>query len=268
MLSKVMKYEFKAIGRILPLFYIALIAASVFLAINLRFIPDGTFLGTLIRTISGSLYGIVLAATAIVTLVILISRYKKSMLGDSGYYMLTLPVKMETHILAKTFSATIWGFFSLIVAIITMLIIGLIINIGNIRSILNQMTYAFNSLTANEKIGGVILLLELLILVILSLTKTALTIYAAMSFGQLSKNHPNLIAVVFYMGFNFIESMIATVILNVLDRVIFINQIFDRFIRDIKGFDIFLLILIIMSTLTCVVYFVITNLYMKKKLDI
>lgn len=268
MLGKVMKYEFKAIGRILPLFYIALIAASVFLAINLKFIPVDTFFGTLIRTISGSLYGIILAATAIVTLVILISRYKKSMLGDSGYYMLTLPVKMETHILAKTFSATIWGFFSLVVAIITMLIIGLIINIGNIRYLLNQMMDALNSLTANEKIFGAILLLELLILVILSLTKTALTIYAAMSFGQLSKNHPNLIAVVFYMGFNFIESMIATVILNVLDKVLFINHIIDRWLNDLKGLDLFMLMLIILSTLICVVYFVITNLYMKKKLDI
>lgn len=266
MLGKVMKYEFKAIGRILPLFYIALIAASIFLAINLRFIPAETFFGMLIRTISGSLYGIILAATAIVTLVILISRYKKSMLGDSGYYMLTLPVKMETHILAKTFSATIWGFFSLVVSIITIMIIGTITYIGDIRAVFYQMMEAFKSLTSNEKALGAILILEFLILVILSLTKTALTIYAAMSFGQLSKNHPNLMAVVFYMGFNFIESMIATVILNVLDRVIFINQIFE--IKDLKGLDIFMLILIILSTLICVVYFVITNLYMKKKLDI
>ena len=268
MLGKVMKYEFKAIGRILPLFYIALIAASIFLAINLRFIPAETFFGMLIRTISGSLYGIILAATAIVTLVILISRYKKSMLGDSGYYMLTLPVKMETHILAKTFSATIWGFFSLVVSIITIMIIGTITYIGDIRAVFYQMMEAFKSLTSNEKALGAILILEFLILVILSLTKTALTIYAAMSFGQLSKNHPNLMAVVFYMGFNFIESMIATVILNVLDRVIFINQIFDKLIKDLKGLDIFMLILIILSTLICVVYFVITNLYMKKKLDI
>lgn len=268
MLGKVMKYEFKAIGRILPLFYIALIAASIFLAINLRFIPAETFFGMLIRTLSGSLYGIILAATAIVTLVILISRYKKSMLGDSGYYMLTLPVKMETHILAKTFSATIWGFFSLVVSIITIMIIGTITYIGDIRAVFYQMMEAFKSLTSNEKALGAILILEFLILVILSLTKTALTIYAAMSFGQLSKNHPNLMAVVFYMGFNFIESMIATVILNVLDRVIFINQIFDKLIKDLKGLDIFMLILIILSTLICVVYFVITNLYMKKKLDI
>ncbi len=266
MLGKVMKYEFKAIGRILPLFYIALIAASVFLAINLRFIPADTFFGMLIRTISGSLYGIILAATAIVTLVILISRYKKSMLGDSGYYMLTLPVKMETHILAKTFSATIWGFFSLVVSIITIMIIGTITYIGGIRAVFYQMMEAFKSLTSNEKALGAILILEFLILVILTLTKTALTIYAAMSFGQLSKNHPNLMAVVFYMGFNFIESMIATIILNILDKVIFINQIFDKLIKDLKGLDIF--ILIILSTLICVVYFVITNLYMKKKLDI
>lgn len=265
MLGKVMKYEFKAIGRILPLFYIALIAASVFLAINLRFIPADIFFGMLIRTISGSLYGIILAATAIVTLVILISRYKKSMLGDSGYYMLTLPVKMETHILAKTFSATIWGFFSLVVSIITIMIIGTITYIGDIRAVFYQMMEAFKSLTSNEKALGAILILEFLILVILSLTKTALTIYAAMSFGQLSKNHPNLMAVVFYMGFNFIESMIATIILNILDKVIFINQIL---IKDLKGLDIFMLILIILSTLICVVYFVITNLYMKKKLDI
>lgn len=268
MLGKVMKYEFKAIGRILPLFYIALIAASVFLAINLRFIPADTFFGMLIRTISGSLYGIILAATAIVTLVILISRYKKSMLGDSGYYMLTLPVKMETHILAKTFSATIWGFFSLVVSIITIMIIGTITYMGNIRLVFYQMMEAFKSLTSNEKALGAILILEFLILVILSLTKTALIIYAAMSFGQLSKNHPNLMAVVFYMGFNFIESMIATIILNILDKVIFINQIFDELMKDLKGLDIFMLILIILSSLVCVVYFVITNLYMKKKLDI
>lgn len=268
MLGKVMKYEFKAIGRILPLFYIALIFASVFLAINLRFIPYDTFLGTLIRTLSGSLYFIVLIATAVVTLVILLSRFKKSMLGDSGYYMLTLPVKIETHILAKTFSATIWGFFSMVVAIITMLIIGAITYRGSLFVLLDSFIGELRTLTGQDFFFAILLIIELIILVLLSLTKTALTIYAAMTFGQLSKNHPNLVAVVFYMGFNFIESMIATVILTILSRISILYEAFDRLLNDLKGIDIFMFILIMVSAAVCVIYFIITDLYMKKKMDI
>lgn len=268
MLSKVLKYDFKAMGRILPLFYIALIFATLVFGINLRFIPEQTVVGSILWSLSGSLYGIILIATAVVTLVVIISRYKKSLLGDSGYYMLTLPVKMETHIASKTISAVIWTLFSLIVAVLSMIIIGIITYRGNIFLALRPFYEELIELSGNDLFFLIILMIEFVIIGVLSITKTALMIYAALTFGQASRNHHNLLAVAFYMGFGFIESFITTIIITMVDRVYFLSDLTSRMVQSIQGVDLLMLLFIIFIVILCVIYFIITNLYMKNKLDI
>lgn len=268
MLSKVLKYDFKAMGRILPLFYIALLFSTLIFGINLRFIPEQTVVGSILWSLSGSLYGIILIATAVVTLVVIISRYKKSLLGDSGYYMLTLPVKMETHIASKTISAVIWTLFSLIVAALSMMLIGIITYRGNIFDVLRHIYEELLELSGNDLFFLIILMIEFAIIGVLSIIKTTLTIYAALTFGQASRNHNNLLAVALYMGFGFIESTVITIVISIFDNLKFISDLTSRMFRTIQGVDLFMLLFIIFIMILCVIYFIITNLYMKNKLDI
>lgn len=268
MLGKVLKYDFKAMGRILPLFYIALLFSTLIFGINLRFIPEQTVVGSILWSLSGSLYGIILIATAVVTLVVIISRYKKSLHGDSGYYMLTLPVKMETHIASKTISAVIWTLFSLIAAVLSMMLIGIITYRGNIFLALRPFYEELLELSGNDLFFLIILMIEFVILAILSIIKTTLMIYAALTFGQASRNHHNLLAVAFYMGFGFIESSVFTIIISIFGNFKFISDLTSRMLQSIQGIDLFMLLFIIFIMILCVIYFIITNLYMKNKLDI
>ena len=88
MLSKLLKYELKATGRIfLPLF----LALLLFAGIN-RFTlsPDEFDAPAMISMI---MYIIIMVGMFVMTFIMMIQRFYKNLLSDEGYLMLTLPVK-------------------------------------------------------------------------------------------------------------------------------------------------------------------------------
>lgn len=265
MLGKLMKHEFKAIGRILPLLYVAWIFFSILLSIDIRFFIEGTLIGEILRTIFGSMYVILSIATAVVTLVIVIERFRKNLLCDEGYYMLTLPVSMETHITAKLLSSVIWGFFTGIVGLITFTIIAIITSdVGIFYDILNAIK-SITELPAKELASSVIIIIEVIILMLLSIATTVIKIFAALALGKISKKHPNLMAVAFYLGIGFIESTIFSILMVIGTPI---GWDIGRWIQDLVDLNIFLLLCIIISVAVFAIYFIITDVVMKRKLDI
>lgn len=267
MLGKLMKYEFRAIGRILPLLYAAWIFFSVLLSIDIVFLETGTPLGDILGMGFGSMYVILSFATVIVTFVIVIERFRRSLLCDEGYYMLTLPVKMETHITAKLLSSVIWGLFTGIVGIITFVIIATITSNFTIFDHLADAIDRIIALPTEDFVALIFSIIEVAVLMILAVARTAIKIFAALALGKISKKHPNLMAVAFYIGFGFIEST-AWAVFFTTGRVIGINELFDGAFQNFSGTNIFLLFLIIVNVAVFAIYFIITDMVMKRKLDI
>lgn len=97
MLRKLLKYEFKATARTMVPLYIVLIAFSLFhLVINPLDVLESTgntSIRTIIAMLDIMLYVVLIVGLSIMTLVIMIQRFYKNLLGDEGYLMFTLPVK-------------------------------------------------------------------------------------------------------------------------------------------------------------------------------
>ena len=149
MLGKLMKYEFKAWGRVFFPLYIGIL----FLAI-----ANGVSIGSSLKDEGGammdpnalntqSILTLVLVALFValfvITIVLTIQRFKKNLLDDEGYLMFTLPVKSSSLILSKFLVALIYAIISGIVAILSFTIIGLIG--GNIS--LKELIELFNVLS-------------------------------------------------------------------------------------------------------------------------
>ncbi len=129
MLGKLLKYEFKASSRLFLLLYAALMVVTI---INLSLDPlqnltsDNSAISTVVAVISGFFmfsYVILIIAVAVITIVMIITRFYKNLMGDEGYLMFTLPVSADSQILSKLIVSVVWSLLSFLVVLISILIL-------------------------------------------------------------------------------------------------------------------------------------------------
>jgi len=118
MLGKLLKYEFKATARTLLPLYAALLIISVIS--NLLLHSDFQ----IASVISITVFGALLMAVFIVTLILMIQRFYRNLLSDEGYLMFTLPVKTNRLIFSKMIVTFVWFLIAGIVGGISGLLLG------------------------------------------------------------------------------------------------------------------------------------------------
>ena len=122
MLSKLIRYEWKAVARVCIPMYGGLILAAMlthFLLGNLeRF--SSTLYDIITMAMSTLCFGLFMAAF-VLTLIIQIQRFSKNLLGDEGYLMFTLPASVSQHITAKLVVAVLLDVLSVAAAILAVL---------------------------------------------------------------------------------------------------------------------------------------------------
>ena len=136
MLNTLIKHEMRATAKTFMWLYIAFAVIAV---VNTLVNPASTIYGgsssstggynamtellpSALKVIVGILYGLSFAAMVIVTLVVVIQRFYRNLLGDEGYLMMTLPVSREKHILSKLFVAVIWNVCTCVLIFLSILL--------------------------------------------------------------------------------------------------------------------------------------------------
>lgn len=161
MLGTLLKYEFKAVGRILLPLFAAWLIASVLLGLSLG--GDGSQSNLLI-TLTAVVYIFVAVAAVVITTILLIQRFYKNLLGSEGYLMFSLPVSTGQHILNKTISGAVWGTAGLIIAILSgLLIVGCVEGFGSLFEEISFMTSDLK-LVLEENPSTILFVPEILIL--------------------------------------------------------------------------------------------------------
>ena len=121
MLGKLIKYEFKATGRLLlPVYGALLLMGGV---VNLGLTLQGKL--PVLKFAQGVLifaYVALMVAAFALSFFVVISRFYKNLICDEGYLMFTLPVKAGTHLLAKTVVSTVWSVGTCLVAVGSLLL--------------------------------------------------------------------------------------------------------------------------------------------------
>ena len=117
MLKKLLKYEFKATARTYGGMYLALLAASVLFGGSVRR-WNGTNSDTY-STLVGLLslvYTAVIIGTVVVTIMTIVQRFYRNLLGREGYLMHTLPVTETQLVTSKLISSAVWSLCSILAA--------------------------------------------------------------------------------------------------------------------------------------------------------
>ena len=123
MLGKLLKHEIKATSREYLLLYGAFLIITIF---NKIFLEVNTgrrnTMISIFQNIFMAAYVLMCMTIFIVTIILIIRRFYKNLLGDEGYLMFTLPVKTYELILSKLIISLLWFVLSFVVFIFSIVI--------------------------------------------------------------------------------------------------------------------------------------------------
>lgn len=257
MLGKLLKYEIPAMGRKLLPLYAAWAATALFLGLTTQSADSKT---EFMVVISALLYTAVATAIFVMTIILIVQRYSNSLLGDEAYFNHVLPVSVSAHIGNKAISATLWVFVTVLVAILTAILIGIgaVIVAGQGFS-LREMVHDLLSVEWPEHLG--LYIIEILIMVIASVVKTIMQIYAAVTIGHQAQNHTTLASIGAYIVILIFESMVGRMLLPLFAHTGYGDDGFLNFTMIfIPG--------VIVSIALSAVYFFICKYLMEKHLNL
>lgn len=208
MLSKLIGYEMKAFGRILFPVYLAIVVVAVLLGIDFRLFsaPEGAA-GSVALTI---ILVLLIAAVFLITIILSVGRFYTNLLGREGYLMFSLPTGTGSLIWAKVISSVIWSLFSVIVSAASVIPIFMIPSFSEelekvgIGSVISKAFEVAAPYMANIVLG--------VLIVIASAVAAIVRIYAAISIGHLWSDHRIIGAVLTYIGFQILESIIMAIL--------------------------------------------------------
>ena len=181
MLGKLLKYEFKDLGKLfLPLNAIVL-AIAVLWAATLAIGIDGSHLG-FISTSLMILYVFGIMALFIITAVYLAIRFYKTMYGSQGYLTHTLPAVSSSIVNAKVIAALAWLFLALLICLISILILMLGISGFPDASDFNAFQTAFGKAFGTSAFGAACLIIAVMISFCFDMS---MMVFASLSIGQL-----------------------------------------------------------------------------------
>lgn len=267
MLGKLMKYEFKACGRVFFPLYIGILFLAVANGVSMGSAlkdEDGFMLDTNALNTQAILTMVLVAlfvALFVITIVLTIQRFKKNLLDDEGYLMFTLPVKSSSLILSKFLVALIYAIISGVVALLAFMIIGIIGGDISLAEIFNAFSLQDMFVEGSEFI--VYMILGLLI----SYSIFVLTIYLALSVGQLPKLSKHRVAagVILFFVINLIVSNIQHFVRsNLLGGVTEIELTNNITVSSYAYLSVDLIISIVIG----LVLFLLTNWILNKKLNL
>ncbi|MDF2890792.1 MAG: hypothetical protein K0R80_1159 [Clostridia bacterium] len=268
MLNKLLKYEIKATARLFLPLYLTIV---IFAAINLLFLDvpnasDKAFSSYgLMIGISMFVYVILMIGLVVMTLFVLIQRFYKSLLGDEGYLMFTLPVQSWSHILSKLIISMLWTIASGFVGFCSILLISS--NKINISEFFSRIAMAFSQIQQQLGASTFLVGFEVMVLGLLTLASTILSIYAAIALGHLFNKYKLLASFGMYILLN-IVSQIATTLFG---AIFFNHSIFTpggAYIPDLLLINSILLVSILYSGVFAAGYFFLTNYILKRKLNL
>ncbi|OON95475.1 MAG: hypothetical protein ATN36_08235 [Epulopiscium sp. Nele67-Bin005] len=274
MLGKLLKYEIKATARnFLPIY--ALILSIAFVQGLIGFDITAIFQFTLVKQLLVFAFGALYIALFVTTIIVVIQRFNKNLLGDEGYLMFTLPVSLRDIILSKLIVAWFWIISSYVVSGIALSLFS--IRTGIIGKILKEMfKYTPEVSFINVLIGaGVskttiysafIKLGQLAVCSLLAMTTIILMVYFALSIGNMNKfkRIKYFVAITVFSVLNFIKTLIQfRISWDLLKQVMDTNN--QTFLL---GLNSFINVHTIFTFIFCIIMFEATNYVLNKYLEL
>ena len=277
MLGKLIKHEFRATGRtMLPLLAAVLLLSPV-AGLLIRLIDKESFQG--FSRFAGVLaviaFFVLLAALCVTSLVIMVSRFRNSLLLDEGYLSFTLPVRTEALIFSKLIVSFVWFTVTVLAGFCAVYIIARINYAGS------DFSQARLFVSELEKLIGwgniVLYALEALLCVFMFSCSVCLHFYAAWSLGYSTANHKSFLSVCYYILLSFVMTAVFAAFMKLIgnDALKISSRYMNTWMESVKAQQnyaviphMFFLGAALYFLFMSVLYYIPTILPLKKRLNL
>ena len=269
MLGKLLKYELKASARTLLPLYAGILILSLICGAFFAAQADNFFNADKMNIFFGILYLLLFAlwvAMGVLTVVSIIQRFYKNLLGDEGFLMFTLPVSSTLLLTSKMLAAMLWTIASSLVGMLS-LFLTMFIPVcfaGDINW--NDLLYVFNEAwTALFHTPALLtFIFQCFLGGFISIIVTILMAYTAMMLGQLQAFSRHQIIV------SFIALFLIGWVFSTIFSLLPFNDLTFNFIsmNDFEDLTKVFWIPIVESLVQAVILFVGTNWLMRNKLNL
>ena len=198
MLGKLMKHEFRATARIMLPVMGAMVALALLANLSIRGLAGNLSDVPLLRILFVLIiifFSVAVVATAVMSLVIMVSRFYRNLLKDEGYLMFTLPVSIHELIWSK-----------LIVSLV-MALMALNLSHTNLQMIIEQFPSWSEIMGWLDEAGVrgqvITFLVQSVFGTLIGILAACLHFYAAMSLGHMFSRDKVLLSVVFFVVISF-----------------------------------------------------------------
>ena len=280
MLKKLLKYEFKATGRVYGGLYLAILAVAVLMGVSFQ-IP-ALLVHTAPIAVLMLVYLALGVAIAVMTVLSIIQRFTRNLLGREGYLMHTLPVSNAQLILAKLIPSIVWVLCSIVVVLLSFVLFSLF---GTLNSaVVSEFFHAFSRYGSeigkllSSVIKGYGVTLVLMVLEWLaSLTCSILCIYTACMIGHWCKKYFVAVSIAAFVVLNVLQNQLLNLLPYNSDNAMGLNLVFSTSASDgslvytvsgNKAYVWAVLAALAVDLVVCAVYFAATNWMMKNKLNL
>lgn len=214
MFGKLVKHEFKSVGKWYLSLYLILLVLSVGVGFWANRVQsqmenfdynDGNSWQLTLFAITIFIFATIVASIFISTLVLCVTRFKNHIYGRQGYLTMTLPVTGHQLILSKLLVASVWNVLALVMLLVSALVIGSVYTFGEINGQDIHLGELVHALATYTDWGAFFLHI---IGFLISVLAHVLCIYFAISLGQLFRDHRGILAIAFYIGLQVLTSII------------------------------------------------------------
>lgn len=271
---KLMKHEFRATSRVmLPLYLLTILAALGGNVATRQLLETDHGLLNALGVLLMMAFVVALAAVCIMSVVVMIQRFYKSLLQDEGYVMLTLPVSIHQHIWAKLLVSTVW--FAATAAVVAGAVLVLAYEVDTARQIYRGFSMLFEELVdlnGTMVFNGVLFGVELAVVLLLACFDICLEFYSALAIGHSFSNRKMLWSIAAFFALNAITSMMGTGLTLLLNlsghQAVAIGRMLTRSGGAMRMTHLMLLGIIVMALVQAAVYYLLTYLPLAKRLNL
>ena len=220
MLSKLLKQEFRATGRIMLPVLGALLVLSVLGNFSIRMMDQNVTNNAVLRFLFVFLtivFVLAMFAAMMMTLLLMITRFYRNLLKDEGYLMHTLPVSVHGLVWSKLIVSLVWFVVTGLVVTAILFLTGLIQSGTNLGELMLEFPSWAEIREAMAEAGFrgsdiTVFLLELLALVLVGFFASCLHFYAAMAMGHMFNKDKILLSIVFFVAISFALSLMTSLL--------------------------------------------------------
>ena len=279
MLKQLLKYEFKATGRTYGGLYLALVALAVLSGFSLRSSSKDNFASLLLFA-----YMVVAVAVAVVSVMTIVTRFTRNLLGREGYLMHTLPVTETQLILSKLLTSMVWVLCSGLVGIVC---ITVMVSIGVLDAeVLGTLSWdRWKQLwqMLYEELGPEfwVAMVWTILINLARLASLILCVYAACMIAHQFPKHVMVAGILAFIGLNIVETQLdkllgtndATLFVDVTYKLVDVSNGSEgapvmHYITAAFGQGASCLFCFVFTAAIAAVYFFLTRWLMKHKLNL